>query len=619
MGIFSGLRKKKTVEPEILSVELLISELLKQNFEKYIDSSLSPETELVKFENFQIIFLQKHGGYVLRYLIGSFKAPLIIFFPDHFISKYVSPENAENPESELFNIFKLIPEFLLMDIEQGITSIDGPEGKQDSLNYIGSTLTGTDEFLWNISAYQIIQIKTGSFHCFLFIEEKRFLIFNKYCKEYEISSDSKHEYKHEDFSPMENCKNAKITGSQANFLFGRFFLPRTVLLGAHYAVSGFTSLLVKPELENNNDGVIFVLNLTIEGIIYNVYYLIPSKKESRAALSGMIQPIVKSVLPLWKKFFKIQKVEGSTAIPSSVQIEFMFSGEIKYKNSLIPVEVSLSRGMLNLFYVKLVKPGSNISADFSRLFLLNQFILRSFLKKNMFLSLSLSEFLNLIDEIDLRRVIQNFFSGTGWKGDVIQRLFNYSIKDIQNKKIYYFQDPLFNRDYFFKYLPKSKKEEWLQSRSVSASSAEMISLGRNALREIFHAFQDDHLELSFKGATLLINEFKVQGDKIIRKELDQIVNKEPFSYLLEDTFPRDVQNLLAKLTTGLLANALVLYPDNIETFKPFISRNFHSEVKELIKIIQRKSAANGFNMEDIKTDFLVLHNNLKTLAKEDLV
>lgn len=618
MGIFSGFNKKKKIEPVILSVELLISMFLKQNLDRQIGSSLSLETELVNFENFQINFLQKPGGFVLKYFTGSFSAPVMIFIPDDFISKYVSQQNSKDPELELFNIFSLIPEYLLLAIKKGMTSAEGAEEKPDSLNYIGSTLKSTDEFLWNISSYKIIQINTGSLPCFLFIEEKKFLIFNKYCREYEISSESLNEYKYDNFSPMQFCNEVKITGSQAEFLFGRFFLPRTVPLGAHIAVSGFTSVLVKPELKSNKDGVIFVLNLTIDDNVYTVYYLIPSKKESRAALSGMIQTIVKSILPLWRKYFVIQKVAGSIVIPSPVQFECLLSGEIKYKNNLIPVEVSLSEGLIKLFYSGMIEPGSNISADLSRVIQLNQYFLLRFFKENLFFPLSLSEFLNLIDEIDLRRVIQNFFSGTGWKGDVIQRMFNYSIKDIPKKKIYYFQDALFNRDYFFKYLPKSKKDEWLQSRSVSESSAEMSSLGRNALKEIYHAYQNDHLELSFKGATLLINEFKVHGDKIIRKELDRLIENEPFSSLLEDTFPRDVQNLLAKLTAKLLANALVLYPGNIETFKPFISRNFYTEVKELIKIIQRKSIIIGFDMEDIKTDLLVLHNNLKTLIKEDI-
>jgi len=235
------------------------------------------------------------------------------------------------------------------------------------------------------------------------------------------------------------------------------------------------------------------------------------------------------------------------------------------------------------------------------------------------LPLYLSEFLNLIDEIDLRKIIQNFFSGTGWKGDEIQKLFSYSKKDYQKKKMYYFADPFFDRKSFFKYLPKSQKDEWQNKLSVSDSFNEMNDYGRKALLDIYHSWKSDHLDLSYRASILLKNEFKVQGDKKIREEIDHIMVSEPFANILEDTFPRDVQNLLAKLTAKVLANALVLYTDSFRSLEPFMSRNYKAEVKDLIKIIQRKSLSNGFEMEEIKEDFFILHNGLKELSKEELI
>lgn len=251
--------------------------------------------------------------------------------------------------------------------------------------------------------------------------------------------------------------------------------------------------------------------------------------------------------------------------------------------------------------------------------MINQSLLHIFLKENLFLPLFLSKFLNLIDKIDLRRIVQNFFSGTGWKGSDIRGLFSYSKKDFQKNKIYYFNDSLFDRESFFKYLPKSQKEEWKQSRSASDSYDDMVSSGQNTLHDIYHAFRNDHLELSYRASILLINEFKVNGDKTIRKELDKVIEKESFSYLLEDTFPRDVQNLLAKLSSKVLANAVVLYTESLVNLEPFMSRNYKSEVKDLIKIIKRNSIKDGFEMEEIRKDFFELHNGLKNLSKEELI
>ncbi|MCK5154077.1 MAG: hypothetical protein KAQ93_06920, partial [Spirochaetales bacterium] len=442
---------------------------------------------------------------------------------------------------------------------------------------------------------------------------------NKNCMEYGITLDSIKETDQKVYTRINFDNKLKIIENQAGFLFGRFFLPRITLMGEHSAVSGFDSALFKPEFEKKEDGVNFVLNLTIDGNIYNVNYFIPSKIESRANLSRMIQSIVKAVFSMWRKYFEIQKIGGSDSLPETTQVECLLSGGIKYKNSLIPVEIGLSEGIIKLLSARFVEPDVNISADIAKVIIINQSLLHIFIKENLFLPLNLSEFLNLIDEIDLRRIIQNFFSGTGWKGDLLQSLFFYSKTDIQKKKIFYFQDPLFDRDSLFKYLPKSQEDDWKQSRSTSVSYNEMISSGRNALLDIYHSFRNDHLELSYKAATLLNNEFKIQGDKKIREELDKIIDKEPFLNLLEDTFPRDVQNLLAKLTAKVLANAVVLYSGSMETLEPFMSRNYRTEVKDLIKIIQRKSAGNGFEMEEIKVDFYLLHNGLKTLLKEELI
>ena len=619
MGILSGINKKKQIEPVILSVKLLISEILKQNLKEKSDNSISLEIEDLKFENFQITFLQKKGGYILRYFEGFVRAPLLLYIPDDFIVKYISLKNRKVPESELVNIFDRIPEYLFAEIKPDTDSVKGSVEKSNFIYCTGSFLSNKDEFLWNASAYKISQISLGSVSCFLLLEENRFIMFNNKCQENNISFNLLKDFVEDNIVLAEFDNNLKLAENKEDFLFGRFLLPRNTLLGEHVAVSGFDSVIFNPEFKIKEDGVNFVLNLTIDGNIYRINYFIPSKIESRDNISRMIKTIVKAVLPMWKKYFEIQKIGVSGSFPEAVEVESLFSGDIKYKNSLIPLEVGLSSGIIDLFSTRLLESDLNISANSTRVILLNQSLLHIFLKEDLFLPLSLSKFLNLIDKIDLRKIVQNFFSGTGWKGSDIQGLFSFSKKDFKKNKIYYFNDPLFDRESFFKYLPKLQKEEWKQSRSASDSYDDMVSSGLNTLHDIYHAFRNDHLELSYKASLLLINEFKVKGDKKIREELDKVIEKESFSYLLEDTFPRDVQNLLAKLSSKVFANAVVLFTESLVNLEPFMSRNYKSEVKDLIKIIQRNSIKDGFDMEEIRIDFFELHNGLKGLSKEELI
>ncbi len=175
-----------------------------------------------------------------------------------------------------------------------------------------------------------------------------------------------------------------------------------------------------------------------------------------------------------------------------------------------------------------------IHSDLFRIISVNQELLNIFIRDNLFPPMTLSEFFNLIDDIDLRRVVQNFFSGTGWNSEAMQRLFTYSKKVIEAKKIYYFSDPLFNRSRFLGFLPKPQKDEWKRSRGASGSREEMISAGRKVLKEIYNSFRDDHLDLTFKSSILLRNEFKIRGEGKIRKELDLLMQQEPISILLEN-------------------------------------------------------------------------------------
>ena len=616
MGILSGLNRKKKIEQVFLSVEILVLKLLKENLKNFSTKNLNPEIEILKVENFQIDFVKEHKGFVLQYFNESIKAPLVIYIPVDFISQYIPLKYRVDPEIELLKLFSHIPEHLLSTIDQNSNFTFSSGEKPGLLNYIGSNLMSVDGFLWNISSYIIIQIKIESFSSYLFMEEKKFSMFNKNCKEYEVLLDSINSSNQKYTSQNEFNNKFKVTGNEAEFLIGRFFLPRIIQLGEHNAVSGIESVTYEPEFANNETGVNFVLNLSINNEIYNINFFITSKIESKDYITSMIKALVKAVLPMWRKYFEIQKVGGSKSFPVDAKIEYLFSGGIKYKNSLIPVEIGLSKGIISLLYKRYVDPIEKNPKDISNVISINQALLHIFLEGNLFLPLSLSEFINILDEADLRRIIQNFFSGTGWKGGEIQKLFTYSKKDIQKKKIYYFQDPSFNRTRFLIYLPKAQKDEWNISRSASESSKEMISSGRNALRDIYHSYKNDHLELSFKGAMLLKQEFKIQGDKKIKRELDLLIDKEPFSILLEGTFPRDVQNLLAKLTAKILANAVVLYPGSLENFKIFMSHNYHVEVKDLVQIIQRKSTIDGFYMEDIKTDVYAVHDGLKSLSKE---
>lgn len=629
MSFLSVFNKNKKEEPVILSVETLIPELFRQNLEKITGNTPEVEIVQVKFINWQIYLTGQDSGHVLRFFRNSTRSPLSIFFPAEFISKYIPAKTGEELQSELVKLLGLLPAYLMSEIKPGVEPA-GDDGEQTSLpDFICSELKGKDEVLWQTSGSRIFNIKLGSAFIYLFLAEEEVYQFNSLCLESEITFDliqnlsqnTSSINRDETLEDEDSIVSNKIS-NQAEFLLGRFFLPRSILMGEHNAVSGFDEIDFESEHWLEEDGINFTLNITIDDNTYSINYFIPAKGESKASLLRMMQYLIKAVLPMWKRFFEIRKaggIQGGSSAKKDPSIKVLLYGGIKYRNSLIPVEVGLPRGIVSLFANRFLESEEIFTTDLSRIISLNQSLLHIFLGDNLFIPLTLSEFFNLIDDFDLRRVIQNFFSGTGWNSESMQSLFTYSLQVIEENKIYYFYDSFFNSSRFFSFLPKSQKDEWKRTRGASVSREEMISSGRKALKEIYYALRKDHLDLSFKASLLLRNEFKIRGDKRIRKEMDSLMQREPLSILLENKYAKDVQNLLARLTAKVLANALVLYTDNVKSLDKFMSRNYRIEVKDLIKIIQRESTADGFDMEEMRNDLLTLHNGLKELAEEEVI
>ena len=624
MGILSVLSKKKKEGPVILSAETLIPELLGQNLKKINGNTPDVELVQIKFTNWQIYLTGQDSGHVLRFFRNSTRSPLSIFFPSEFISKYIPAETEKELQSKLVKLLGLLPAYLMSEIKPGVEAVRD-DGEQSSLpDFICSELKGRDEVLWQTSGSKIFNIRFGTEFIYIFLAEDEAQKFNRLCRDSEITFDliqnltqnSPSINRDETLEFKDNIVSNEIS-NQSEFLLGRFFLPRTILVGEHNAVSGFDKIDFEPEQLMEEGGVNFVLNITIDEKTYSIDYFIPAKDESKASVSRIMQYLIKAVLPMWRRFFEIRKVGGMQGGTGGGKV--LLSGGIKYQNNQIPIKISIPEDIVSLFSNRFLKSEEFINSDLSRIISLNQELLLVFFKDNLFPPMTLPEFFNLIDDFDLRRIIQNYFSGTGWNSESMQPLFTYSKKVIEKNKIYYFYDPHFNRSRFFSFLPKSQKDEWKRTRGASESREEMISTGRKALREIYNAYRSDHLDLSFKSSILLRNEFKIRGESEIRKNLDGLMQREPFSLLLENKYARDVQNLLARLTAKVLANALVLYTNNLGSLEPFMSRNYRAEVKDLIKIVQRKSAADGFEMEKIRTDLLALHNGLKDLPEEEMI
>ena len=626
MGILSILRKKKKEEPVILTVKTLIPELLGRNLKKITGNTSEIELVQIKFTNWQIYLSGEDNGYILKFFRSSTRSPFLVFFPSDFIATYLPSINGKDISSELLKFLGDLPLYLLPEEIQKKDSVGDSVEKADFPEYICSELKGKDEVLWQTSGAGIFTVKFESVLIYLFLGEEEILQFNNRCQESGITPDLIGNLL---LNPVSILSNeaiedhanivSKEISNEAEFLFGRFFLPRSILLGEHSAISGFDNINWGSENVTAETGVSFALTFTINDKLYSINYFIAAKGESNASLTKIMQALLKAVLPVWRRFFEISNVGGGLRRGALGGGKALLSGRIKYQNSQIPIKVSLSEDILSLFSSRFLETEELMHSDFSRIISLNQELLHIFFRDNLFPSMTLSEFFNLIDDFDLKKIVQNYFSGTGWNSEAMQPLFTYSRKVIEAKKIYYFSDPLFNRSRFFGFLPKSQKDEWKRTKGASGSREEMISSGRKALKEIYKAFKDDHLDLSFKSSILLRNEFKIRGEEKIRKELDLLMQREPLSVLIGNKFARDVQNLVAGLTAKVLANALVLYTDNLKSLESFMSRNYRVEVKELIKIVQRKSAADGFEMEDIRIDLLALHNGLKDLLEEEII
>ncbi len=318
MSILSVLGKKKKEGPVILSVETLIPEILKQNLRTITGNASEPEFVQVKFKNWQVYLSGEDNGFILKFFRSSIRSPFLVFFPSDFISKYVPSVNKKNLPPELLKFPGDLPLYLLPEESTKIATVSGSGEKAGFPEYLCSELEGKDELLWQTSGSIIFTVKFESAIIYLFLAEKENQQFNKRCLESGITLDLKDNLlsgtvstrTDEAIKDNNDIVSRKIS-NQAEFLFGRFFLPRVILIGEHNAVSGFDTITWGSENVAAETGVNFFLGLTIDEKSYSINYFIPVKGESNASLTKIMQSAFKAVLPMWRKFFEVTKVEGA--------------------------------------------------------------------------------------------------------------------------------------------------------------------------------------------------------------------------------------------------------------------------------------------------------------------
>ncbi|MCK5200857.1 MAG: hypothetical protein KAR21_21025, partial [Spirochaetales bacterium] len=340
-------------------VETLIPELLRQNLNRINGNTSEVELVQEKFTNWQIYLAGQDSGQVLRYFRNSTRSSLLIFFPDDFISEYIPAKTGEELQSELVKFPGLLPAYLMSVIKPDIEPVRDDEEQISLPDFICSELKGKDEILWQTSGSRIFNIRFGYVFIYLFLAEEEAQQFNSLCRESEITFDLIQNLskdipfiKRDEIHKGNDTYASNKISNQSEFMLGRFFLPRVILIGEHYAVSGFDTISFQPGNVVEEGGINFALNITIDENSYNINYFIPAKGESKASLSRMMQYLIKAVLPMWKRFFEIRRVggkQGGLSPKTNQSVKVLLYGGIKYKNSLIPVEVRLSEGIVSLF------------------------------------------------------------------------------------------------------------------------------------------------------------------------------------------------------------------------------------------------------------------------------
>lgn len=227
-----------------------------------------------------------------------------------------------------------------------------------------------------------------------------------------------------------------------------------------------------------------------------------------------------------------------------------------------------------------------------------------------------SELINLLDDDDVKRIMQNYFIGSGFTVGDMQKLFFFKVGPDENDRFRITIDPSFDNPRFTNLLPRVPKEEWKRIHGVSETYRDLLENNAAAMQGIYNAMSHDKLLLSYKSRHILDSEFKEKIEGEYLERIDSLLEAgEPLRSLKHLT-RETAQQVVSAMPTKKLAVALLTRTDDAREYGTFMSRNKRQELAEEIRVQKRRRETGQFTAELIYDNLLELREAFMQAAEK---
>jgi hypothetical protein len=500
--------------------------------------------------------------------------------------------------------------------------------------------------LWNASSFDLFKIDLGSGAAYLFLRRQlreKIAGLLKECPAFAqaVRGQVLIHYAGDgtDFPDVRETVRIKILRPM-QFVAGDFIFPRHAYVGKRRIYTEFNELIAASNIaEFIPPGCLwFRLLLRFGDENYPFYYTVDVKGETekyRPFFDRLLRGLMAPSLEYLKKRLPLARAGGKMVPPpdgSALQETLIVDAGIVIGKQRIPCRVFIHTGFFSFAADRLLpewekvylkkNPFSSILSVISLNGTLFMQEADEFYKRTLdqdtpagqeagYYGMRMSEYFNLIEDEDMRRVIHSYLIASGYTVPDMQTLFfyRYTLPDKKQGRIA--EDPSFNNSRFRQMLPKVPKEDWTRLYGPARSYDELLHANSRAMEGLYGYVKKEKVSLSFRARHILDLELGQKLEEDYKDRLASLLSDSlHLSYLKR--LPRGVaEQVVSAYPTNRLAAAFLSREKDADAFFPFMSRNKQSELKEELRVIRRQQTRQQLPVQQMYDELVELTHALE--------
>jgi hypothetical protein len=667
-SLSSFWKKRQRKDGEIPGLDEIFKEILNNNLALITEESMYIGINRINLEGFERAIDKHEKGIIYCTFYQQEQYPFMVFLPEGYLKTMVKafreknrlPNTGKTLLSLVQKTAGYIPRLFYFTT---VTENDTASYKPGFFFSLMKRYSEPDreEMLWKVSDCEIFDLSIGQ-------EKIYFLVNKELLQKIEILLDQDSRFRRavrnfvlanstetteEEKLPRERI-GIKII-KQREFIIGDFFIPRNAICGGNKIISRFTEIL---DLRDYHDifqmsGFWMKFGIKTEKQDYPFFYFLETES------SDLTKPNVEKLFACFVHynlgFFK-EKLPPLSGKPYINRIDNVREEEIK-KTIVLKAFVKTARlnldcfvfipvNFLNLMCSYLLEPWEmeylkdKVFSGILNLLSLNQSLfrksIRTFYQKRLIKkkdrtirpaggyaegeeNLLLYELINLLEDRDVKLIVQNFLSGSAQKiGNVFEYFYFLHKVRSANREGLKIASPLdFNKERVFKMLPSSILNQWRDlPRLASKSYYDFIRVNIKAMKTLFKEVNADRLALSYKARFLLTSEFYNCYDLMAKEKLKALIRQKIPFMDIKTVRKQKVQQLLSFFKTRQLALALIEAEEFLYNLKEYLSRRHFLDLKAEYQLVKRQFRNRSVSSEEVYQAKMSLHEKLTESKKE---